>query len=428
MTEPLRSWIEISEAALAHNLHAIQNAAGPETEVLAVVKADAYGHGAALCAQSLARAGARWFGVTDAAEGARVHQALQQFGHEGTPEILVMCGPLPEEAATFAEHTLTPVVWTPEHISPLRNLPHKKIQIEIDTGMGRQGTRPGPELDALLTAIRTSDLRLDGVFTHLCASEVAHSPLTEIQKQRFQQAVAQIRAHTMQPTWLHIGNSSTLDNIDPAAPSAPWLNALSESIGARPMVRTGLALYGYTLPIHPDPQSAPPANHCHPEQSEGPASSPKHRSANLGPHLQPVLTWKARILTIRTLAPGDTVGYGATFTATQTTRIALLPVGYADGLRRELSNPTTSAGSSHTEGGWAIAHTPDSTPHRCPILGRISMNLTVIDISAVPTLAPGDPVTILGPGITADDHARLAHTIPYEILCGIHNQAQLLQP
>jgi alanine racemase len=121
------------------------------------------------------------------------------------------------------------------------------------------------------------------------------------------------------------------------------------------------------------------------------------------------MTWKAQVLTVSDLAPGDTVGYNATFTAGQPMRIALLPAGYADGLRRELSS------TSEKPGGWVMIH-----GQRAPILGRISMNLTVVDVSHIPGVAPGDPAVLLGPGITADDHARLAQTISYEILCGIH--------
>ncbi|GAC1419557.1 MAG: alanine racemase [Acidobacteriaceae bacterium] len=398
MIMPQRSWIEISEAALAHNLRALQRAAGPDTEVLAVVKANAYGHGAELCAQVLARAGARSFGVTDVAEGARVRGALQRAGFSHA-EILVMCGSLPEETATIAEHDLTPVVWTVPQVEALHNLTRQKIQIEIDTGMGRQGARPGQELDALLAAISAANVTLNGVFTHLCSSEVANSPRTEMQKQRFEQAVNHIRVRGLQPKLIHIGNSSAIDNpSDPGEAIGVWLTQLAQDAGARAMVRSGLALYGYVLPI------------------EGLA--PNKIAPALRPNLRPALAWKARILAIHTVAPGETIGYGATFTAPAPMRVALLPVGYADGLRRELSSPSPAATARASEGGWVIAYA-NGAPHRCPILGRVSMNLTVVDVTGVSALAPGDPVTVLGDGITADDHARIARTIPYEILCGL---------
>ncbi len=243
--------------------------------------------------------------------------------------------------------------------------------------MGRQGVPPGPELDALLSTIRASNLILDGLFTHFCSSEQAQSALTQLQQQRFETAVAQAR--TLAPVWLHAGNSSTLDN---PAQQTPWLANLAASIRARAMVRTGLALYGYCLPI------------------DGSASP------HVRPALKSVLTWRAGILATRDLAPGDTVGYNATYTATRPMRIALLAVGYADGLRRELSGPN---------GGYVLIRNG-----RAAILGRISMNLTVVDITTLESVAAGGSAVLLGDGVTAEDHARQAQTIAYEILCGIH--------
>jgi alanine racemase len=162
------------------------------------------------------------------------------------------------------------------------------------------------------------------------------------------------------------------------------------------MVRPGIALYGYCLPI----QQGNPAPTTHPK---------------IHPHLQPIMTWKTRILTLRDVHPGDTVGYNATFTAQHPMRLALLPIGYADGLRRELSSTNSKPG------GWAIIHN-----QRAPIIGRVSMNLTVVDVTGIPAATSGDEVILLGDGITADDHARLAHTISYEILCGIRAPSYLI--
>lgn len=372
----MNNWVEISDIALAHNLHALQSAVGSATEVLAVIKANGYGHGAEHCAPVLVRAGARWLGVTCAAEGVRVRQALG-----GLPaRILVMSGPLPEDATHLREHELTPVLWTPEQAGWLE--PGTAVHVEIDTGMSRQGARCGSELAALLSALHSCGLRLDGIFTHFCSSEQAESKLTRQQERLFEQAVAQAWETGAKPSWVHAGNSSTVDN--PAQPW-PWLVRLAESVGARAMVRPGLALFGYCLPI------------------EG-AAEP-----HLGPSLHPVLTWRARVLSVRELCPGESVGYNQTFTTRRSMRVALIPVGYADGLRRELS--ATDA----IPGGWVMLH-----GQRAPILGRVSMNLTVVDVTAIPEAAPLDVATLLGLGISADDHAHLARTIAYEILCGIH--------
>lgn len=375
------SWIDVSNGALGHNLRALQAAAGEATDVLAVIKADAYGHGAERCAPALVRAGARWLGVTCAAEGVRVRRALGGGAAENpAAEILVMCGPLPEDGPLLREHGLTAVVWTAEQAGWLE--PGTAVHLEIDTGMSRQGARTGREVLAVLDALCSRGLRLDGVFTHFAEAEVAGSEVTERQQRLFVEAVAQVAASGQKPAWLHAGNSSTVDN---PAQGWPWLERLAASVGARAMVRPGLALYGYALPIEGD-------------------AEPRVR-----PVLRPVMEWKTRVLATRELAEGDVVGYNGTFTAPGPMRVALLPVGYADGLRRELSSSNTQAG------GWVMLH-----GRPAPILGRVSMNLTVVDVTGIPEARALDVATLLGPGITADDHARLAGTIAYEILCGIH--------
>jgi alanine racemase len=380
----VNSWIEVSEERLAGNFRAVADAAGAETEVLAVVKANAYGHGAERCGVALARAGARWFGVTDASEGARVRRVLEAAGFSGeqAPRILVMCGFVAEDVAAIVEHALTPVIWTAEQVAWLRGS-GVAVHVEVDTGMGRQGVRPGAPLDELLEAMRQAGVGLDGVFTHFCAAEVAHSELTQVQERRFEGAVGQVRTKGLSPKWVHAGSSSTVDN---PAQDSPWLVELAKSAGARAMVRSGIALYGYCLVI------------------EGGASvQSKIRAA-----LRPVMTWKTRVLDVRDVTVGETVGYNATFTAAGPMRLAMLPVGYADGLRRELSSTDAKPGGWVTIGG-----------QRARIVGRISMNLTMVDVSGIEGARIGDEVVLLGDGVTADDHARLAGTISYEILCGV---------
>jgi len=389
----MTSWIEICEERLTANYCAIQHAVGEDTAVLAVVKANAYGHGIALCSQTLAHVGVPWLGVTSASEGARVRHALADtaIALSQQPEILVMCGFLPQDVPAFAQHALTPVVWTPEHILWLQNS-GLAVHIEVDTGMSRQGVHPGQQLDNLLGDIAAAGLTVDGLFTHFCEAEVAHSALTQTQQRRFEAAIAQVRNLGLSPKWVHAGSSSSVDN---PAQSSPWLVNLAHSVGARAMVRCGCALYGYCVSI------------------DGPAPAAVH--PKLRPSLQPVMTWKTRIVSLRDLAAGETVGYNATFTAPTAMRLAMLPVGYADGLRRELSS------SNDHSGGWVVLHTGDNqnVPQRAAIVGRVSMNLTMIDVTSIPGVHVGDEVVLLGDGITADDHARLTHTIPYEILCGV---------
>jgi alanine racemase len=403
----VKSWVEISERRLTANYRLLAEAASGDTAVLAVVKANAYGHGARVCAPILARAGAQWLGVTDVLEGAAVREALASSGiaDDRQPRIMVMCGPLPEDAEDVVRHGLTPVVWEQQQMEALAaavrqrggGAPPLPVHLEIDTGMARQGVAPGEELHALLHWLkRQPHLRLDGVMTHFASSEVAGSTQTLAQRQRFEQALAAVSAAGLQSAWVHAGNSSTIDNQG-TEENLVWLRALAATVGARSMVRTGIALYGYCLPI------------------DRTNSSGDSLQAKVRHQLEPLMTWKTRVIGLRNAQSGETVGYNAIFTADRPMRLALLPVGYADGLRRELS------GSNAQAGGWAIVK-----GRRAAIVGRVSMNLTVVDVTEIPGLAVGDEVVVLGDGVTADDHARLAHTISYEIVCGVRAESRLV--
>ncbi len=395
----MKTWVEISRRRLIANYKLLQEAAGPETAVLAVVKANAYGHTSEICGVTLAHAGACWLGVADAQEAVALRKALIPTGIQS--RIVVMSPPSREEMLLFFEHDLTPVVWLPEHIRTLSAVAKSSngplpipIHLEIDTGMSRQGIAPGPGLDSVLTAIRENPrVYLEGVLTHFACAEVPKSPQTQSQRRLFEQAIASIRSSGLPFHWLHAGSSSTLDTAD-AEQNLAWLTKLAVEAKARPMVRSGIALYGYCLPL---------------DQTHA-VANPKIQS-----ELQPVLTWKTRILALRDISAGDTVGYNATFTAERAMRLALLPIGYADGLRRELSSTNVRSG------GWVMVR-----GGRAPIVGRISMNLTTVDVTHISAACAGDEVTVLGDGVTADDHARFAGTISYEILCGVRAPAQLI--
>jgi alanine racemase len=278
--------------------------------------------------------------------------------------------------------------------------------------MARQGIAPGEELHTLRHWLKRQPLlRLDGVMTHFASSEVAGAALTVMQRKRFEEAIAAVAAAGLQPEWVHAGNSSSLDNqtldnqtldnqtLDNQGGEGTmaWLHSLAANVGARSMTRSGVALYGYCLPI---------------EQAD---SGHDAVQAKVRSRLEPVMTWKTRVIGLSEVQAGDSVGYNAIFRAEKSMRLALLPIGYSDGLRRELS------GSNARPGGWVMVH------GRCAaIVGRVSMNLTVVDVTEIPGVAVGDEVVVLGDGITADDHACLAHTISYEIVCGIHAPSHLV--
>lgn len=375
----MKSWIEVSEERLQANYGVLAERAGAGTNVMAVVKANAYGHGDEHCAVALARAGAMWFGVADIREGAALRCELDAAEFVRA-EILVLCGLLPADVADLVRNRLTPVVWTVEQVRALGGQRGMKVHVELETGMGRQGCRPGTEFDAVLSAIRAAGLTFGGVMTHFCAAEVVGSAKTCEQRVAFERGVEQVKERGLRPEWLHAGASSTLDNPEW---DATWLSGLAQRVGAKPMVRCGIGLYGY----------------CNPLQGGQSVVRPK---------LMPVMTWKTRVLDVREMRAGDCIGYNSTFTAPVPMRLALLPVGYADGLRRSMSS------TNDREGGWVVVR-----GSRAPIVGRVSMNLTMVDVSAIGAVVVGDEVVLLGDDITADDHAQLAGTISYEILCGI---------
>jgi alanine racemase len=368
-------WAEVSLSALVANYGRLQ-AAAAGAELLAVVKADAYGHGAVACAMALAKAGAQWIGVTSAAEGLFIRAALPDA------RILLMRGLLPHEVGSAIENLLTPVVWTMAQMDALESVATKigvkdfAVHLEIDTGMSRQGVSLA-ELPAMLAKFtKSSTLRLEGVMTHFASAEDVASPQNAAQIEVFKRVVEQVHAAGLRPEWIHAGSTSTVD----AGAALPALKQITQ--GSKLMCRTGIGLYGYALPL------------------TGAASQVRGE-------LEPVLTWKTQILSVHDVEVGAWVGYNGTFTAAQPMRLALLPVGYADGLRRELSNA----------GDVLIAG------KRARIVGRVSMDVTLVDVTEIAGTKAGDEVILFGEQgserITADDHARIAGTVAYEILCGI---------
>jgi alanine racemase len=376
----VKNWVEISGPRLVENFRAVQSVAGTDVETLAVIKADAYGHGAVICAPGLTKAGARWLGVTDVEEGAVVRAALG----EGATRIMVMRGGEIGDAAALVAHGLTPVVWTAEHVSAMQKAARAAgqrvcVHVEVDTGMARQGAAVGEALTSVLERLKESRwVSCEGVMTHLCCSEVAGAKTTAVSQELFAEALAAVAAAGLKPELVHIANTSAVDEGSTMA----WVKQQAKALGAKAMVRTGLGLYGYCLPIDGD------------------------ATARLQPKVKPVLTWKVCVLGVREVEAGATVGYGATFLAPRKMRLALLAAGYADGFRREAS--------SGVGDGWVMVN-----EKRAAVVGRVSMNLLVVDCSEIDGVVEGSEAVLLGEGVSAEDHARWAGTIAYEILCGV---------
>ena len=218
--------------------------------------------------------------------------------------------------------------------------------------------------------------------SHLSSAEVVGSAVTEAQRERFAVALEWVAAAGIRPELVHLGNTSAVDE----GSTMEWMRETAAGMGATAMVRTGLAVYGDHLPL------------------EGGVGA-------FGSMLQPVMTWKTRVIGLRWIEAGNTVGYGATFTAKAGMRLALLPVGYADGFRREAS--------SGVGDGWVMV-----AGKRAAVVGRVSMNLMTVDVTGL-AVEVGDEVLLLGEGVTAEDHAAWCGTIAYEILCGVRARFEL---
>jgi len=387
-------WAEISRTRLLENYRLLRRLAG-EAEVLAIVKANAYGHGAVACAEAIAAGNSRaWLGVTGVEEGAAVRAATPQARIVVMGSVWGRC-----EAETAIAHRLVPAVWEPSQIDWLRvaatGAPEAvPVHLEIDTGMSRQGVRL-EALPALLDLLSASpELCVEGAMTHLHSPEALDGGANAAQLEQFVTALDTIAARGFRPAWIHAGNSATVLSAGGAA----GLVQIAAKYGAKAMLRPGLSLYGCA------PRFSSAGMSLAGFSSAGFSGTEPLSTAHL---LQPVLSWKTRVVSLRTIQPGETAGYCATFKAGRTSRLALLPAGYADGLNRLLSN----RGSVLVRG------------QRAPIAGRISMDLTTIDVTGIPGVEIGDEVVLIGKQereeITAWDHADHAGTIPYEILCNI---------
>lgn len=404
--------VEISTRAFEDNYRLIAGACrermGAALELLAIVKADAYGHGLSLCAPAAVRAGARWLGVTSVEEGVAARAATADLDPE--VGILAIGGVFPGQGEDVIAHRLTPVVWEAFHLEELEAAAAAAgaapgsvaVHVELDTGMSRQGADERG-LGGLLEQFAkrgAGPLRMDGVMTHLYAADERDGEATGRQLARLEAMVGRVAAAGMAPQWLHVGNSAAvllgdgtagLAGSDDGARSAMRsLVAMAGRFGMRAMARPGLALYGVMPEFDPALEDA---------------GAPLLRDGGGG--LSPVLEWKTMVAGMRRIEPGEVVGYNGTFVASEPMRVALLPVGYADGLKRALSNR-----------GHVLIR-----GERAPIVGRISMDQTVVDVTEIAEAAVGDAVVLLGRQggevITALDHAGWAGTIPWEVFTSI---------
>lgn len=362
-----RSWVQVSRHHIAANFRAVKELVGAGVEVMPVVKADAYRHGAAEVSRILVEQGARWLAVSNAEEGV----ALREAGVGA--RILVMADYVSAERQALLEYNLTPVVHSLDEVHELERLAAQfstrfRYHLKIDSGMGRLGTRAaaGEILDALNSARRTE---LEGLMTHFASAANYENPQTGEQTASFLALAGELRAAGVRPPYVHMASTT------------PIAYGRRETWGT--MVRPGHAIYGYV--------------------SAARGEAPKQLLK-----VKPALSWKAAIIAVKDLPAGAHVGYGGMYKTARPARIAVLGVGYADGYPHRLSNK-----------GKVIA-----AGRLAPVAGAVSMDVTTIDITDLPPLQPGDAVTLLGSDgdetLDAQQIARAAGTISYSILCGIH--------
>lgn len=373
-------WAEVSLGALTHNFRAIRNHVNPEKrrsprrKILAVIKSNAYGHGIVPVARALSKIRADWFGVTCSAEGAELRAA-------GIREpVLILTGFWAGEEKRILENHLTPAIMNVDQLRLLEKAaaqmhkPRKRpfdFHLKVDSGMNRLGIPPA-EIPAFARALADCPhLRLAGTFTHIASSEVFTTEQTIEQEKTFDAVLACMRSLGLDPGIVHMANSAAI-----VGRPSTW----------RDMVRPGAILYGYHQFFEP--------SELNPEME-----------AKLA--VRPVLSFRARIVSIKNLAPGARVGYNARWTAAAPSRVAVLAAGYADGLVRVLSNKGRVVVRGET----------------APIIGTVSMDLTTIDVTKIAAVRVGDIATIYGTdGPTTQsvpDVAKIANTASADLLCAL---------
>jgi alanine racemase len=335
---------------------------------MAVLKANAYGHGAVECARALHNEGAEWFGVALVEEGVELRKAgIAQ-------KIFCLGGSSPGQAAQIVDMDLTPALFRWDQALELDQAARDRgktvaVHIKVDTGIGRLGVSISDVARFTASVSRLQNLRVTGVMSHLATADEADTSYAQLQIIRFNQVLAALNDVGVVPTWRHLANSAAL-------------HAHPASLGN--LVRAGASLYGLEEDVF--------------------ARDP----APLG--LKQVLSLHSRIALLKEVPAGTPLGYGRTFTANRVSHIATLPIGYADGLRRAHSNRRRVI----VRGNYA------------PVVGRVSMDLTLVDVTDIPGVSLDDQVTLIGCSqglaIRAEELAREIETISYEIVCGVSNR------
>ncbi|MFZ5787751.1 MAG: alanine racemase [Acidobacteriota bacterium] len=360
---PTAARVDLS--VLAANYRAVREALGPGVGVIAVVKADAYGHGAVPVARMLEGLGVRGFGVATVEEGIELRDAGVRAA------VLVMGAAFGRDHREVIERELTPMVGDPGDVERFASAARaagrvrQSIHVKIDTGMSRLGVTEPRFAELLAQCASHPSIRVDGLATHFASADEADPAPTEEQLARFVRCLDQARAMGADPQVIHAANSSA---------------ALRFPRTRFDLVRPGIVLYGALPSLH---------------------------LVAHDPGIRPVMSLGTRVNALREVPAGTAVSYGGTVILARPSRIATIPVGYADGYPRALSNRAQVIVRGR----------------RAPVVGRVCMDLTMIDVTDVPEVEVGDPVTLLGSdggeAIRPEELAAWAGTIAYEILCAI---------
>jgi alanine racemase len=355
----------IDLGALERNYRLAERQCGGRS-IIAVVKAQAYGHGAIPVSQRLQELGAAMLGVGLVEEGRELREA-------GITAPLLLMDPLfPEQVDAVVENKLTPVVFSESLVHGLSAAARKRnaildVHVKIDTGMGRIGVSPEEAAGLIERISAAGNLRIQGLMTHFADADLRDKSFAGLQTDRFEQLLRSLADRGVTVPMRHAANSAAVLDFHRALFTA---------------VRPGLMLYGYD-----------------------PVENGGHASA-----LEPVLSLLTRIAVLRRFEPGTPVSYGRTFVTKRSSLIAVLPVGYADGFSRGLSNR-----------GHALVR-----GRRAPVVGRVCMDMCMIDVTDIPDVCEGDAVALIGKqgneAITAEDIAGLTGTIAYEVLCGVSSR------
>lgn len=359
-----RAWVEIDLSAIKHNIRELKSILSSQTALMAVVKADAYGHGAVTIAKTVIEAGANWLGVATVPEGIE----LRSSGIKA-PILILGATYTVEQIEAIAHWHLQPTLGSVEaaklYSQTLKDeLP---VHIKLDTGMSRLGASWQQAVEFVQLVHNLPNLQIASVYSHLATAESMDRTMMRQQQQRFEWAISQLADIDLPLPCLHLSNSA----------------ATLTEIGLHyDLVRVGLAVYG----LYPAPHLQTAVN------------------------LKPVLQVKARVTQVKTIAPQTGVSYGYKFISDRVTLLAVVGIGYADGVPRNLSNQM-----------MVIIR-----GKKIPQIGAITMDQLMLDVSAIPDLQPGEIVTILGidgkEQISADDWAKQLNTISWEILCSFKHR------